>query len=174
MRRKYTVFMSLSLLVCLGVYSRSRLKGETDRMLTVMQQHPSQEDIVQGVRQAQPNDTKETIENAKRRVFGEMLKQRYRQGEPSIAAGLRFTATNKVRFFIPARMDPWEIDRMVYALWNEGMAALNTDLEIDICETFIGMAPVKIGELRHLQGTKDTLKVVYTYSPQHYASTILP
>ncbi len=174
MRRRSTVFLSLTLVCCLGFFVRNRNAEQQDPMVEMMQRKPSKEEIVQSVREAKPNKPTETIDNAKRRVFAEMVKQRYRKGEPSIAVGLRFTSPKRVRFFVPARMDPWEIDRIIYALWYEGVSALDTELEIDVCETFIGMAPVKIGELRHITGTKEKLNVVYTYSKQHYAKTILP
>jgi hypothetical protein len=71
-------------------------------------------------------------------------------------------------------MEPWVADRFAHRLWHDAYSVLGKKYRIEICETYIGLAPVKIGELTYTEGTPDTLQITYTFSKQHFGRITIP
>ncbi len=173
MRRKGVIISSVAIIPCFGLFFWNSQQPGGDPVVGVIERQPTHEAILTSVKQAQPSYTGETLEQAKQRVFGEVFKNHYRQANPSTAIGVRFVG-EKIRLFIPARMEPWVSDRFAHKLWHNAQSVLGKKYRIEICETYIGLAPVKIGELTYTEGTPDTLRIAYTFSKQHFGRITIP
>jgi hypothetical protein len=80
--------------------------------------------------------------------FRTMFQARYREHDPPMAIGLHFLRRNTLKLMCPARMEPWFIDRIAVAAWQEASDDFGAPFDVDIYATYIGMAPKKIGQLR--------------------------
>ena len=87
-------------------------------------------------------------EKERRARFAALFTQRFRRHEPPMAVGLRFLEDDRVKLMYPARMEPWNMDRLALAVWKEMKDDFGHSFDIDLYITFIGAAPIKIGELR--------------------------
>ena len=102
--------------------------------------------------------------DARRRdQFARLFKQRYRSHQPALPVCLRFLPDSRVKLMCPARMEPWKLDRLAQAAWSETRDDFNRPFDIDIYETYIGAATVKIGEIRAVPGDAKTAHIVYHY-----------
>ena len=93
------------------------------------------------------------ITDAQRRdLFAELFTNRFRIHEARMAVRARFVSLShgpdRIKLMCPARMEPWNMDRLALVTWREAQACLGRSYDIDIYETFIGALPRKIGELR--------------------------
>ena len=121
---------------------------------------PSPQEIVR-VTAANGTDPK-TAEGLKARDrFADVFKGRYRQHEPMIAVGMRFREPNVIDLMVPARMEPWNIDRIAVEAWKESNTAFGHPFDVDLYISYIGVPRIKIGELR--QNSAHPGRVVITY-----------
>ncbi len=95
-------------------------------------------------------------------IFAELFKQRFRSHTPMKAIGMKFS-NNTIKLLCPARMEPWEIDGVAMAAWKESRDDLGRNFDIDIFETYIGTTPIKIGELRLIDGSQPAAHITYNY-----------
>lgn len=96
-------------------------------------------------------------------MFAKQFQGRYRQHDPAMAVGLHFARHDTVRLLTPARMEPWNLDRLALTAWKETRANFGHSFKVDIYETFIGTAPIKIGTLRALKSHGDGVQIAYNY-----------
>lgn len=95
-------------------------------------------------------------------LFSELFKRRFRSHTPMKAIGMKIVH-EKIKLLCPARMEPWEIDGVAMAAWRESKDDLGRNFDIDIFETYIGTAPIKIGELRTPAGNQQVANITYSY-----------
>ncbi len=84
----------------------------------------------------------------RRRLFALMFKDRYRRHDPGVAIGLRFMSPTRLKLMCPARLEPFLVDQIALAAWREARDDFGIPVDIDIYDTFIGTAQIKIGQLR--------------------------
>lgn len=94
--------------------------------------------------------------------FADLFKKRFRRHDPPVAVGMRF-ANNTVILLCPARMEPWNMDRLAVDAWHETQTAFGHPFDVDIYITYIGGPPVKVGELRPAPGHPDRVVISYTH-----------
>ncbi len=87
-------------------------------------------------------------ESQRREQFCIMFKTRFRKHEPAVAVGLRFLKPNRIKLMCPARLEPFYVDQIALAAWREARENFGPNVDLDIYDTFIGTAQIKIGELR--------------------------
>jgi hypothetical protein len=105
---------------------------------------------------------------AARDRYMELFKRRYRTHQPMMAVGIRFTRTGRIDLLTPARMEPWNLDRLAVNTWQETQMVFGHPFDIDLFITYIGSPPLKIGELRRANDSSGKLEIV------HYSIPILP
>jgi hypothetical protein len=121
-------------------------------------------------------------EAARRELFCELFKNRYRQHQPQIAVGLRILPGNRIKLMCPARMEPWNHDRLAMTAWRETREIFGEAFTLDIYETFIGATPHRIGKLRPLPDNPNIAQITYDFttprSPNRFrvgqSDTLLP
>ncbi len=96
-------------------------------------------------------------------VFRALFENRFRKHEPGKAIGIRFQSDGTLSLLTPARLEPWHIDKIAMMLYRETRQDFGKNYEINIYETFIGTAKIKIGELRPLPNTPEQMSIVYRY-----------
>jgi hypothetical protein len=103
-------------------------------------------------------------EAARRDQFAQMFQSRFRNHEPMYAIGLKFRKDGDkdlLKLMCPARMEPWNIDRIAYAAWKESQEVFGKTFDLHIYETYIGTPPIKIGELRPDPKNPQAVQIVY-------------
>jgi len=96
-------------------------------------------------------------------AFALLFQQRFRKHEPGKAVGVHIMPDGRIHLLTPARLEPWNVDRIALMLHQEAQTDLDKNYDIDIYETFIGTPPIKIGELRPSAQTPSLLTVRYRY-----------
>lgn len=97
------------------------------------------------------------------KAFAPLFQQRFRKHEPGKAIGVHFMLDGKIHLLTPARLEPWNIDRIALMLHREAQEDLGKHYDINIYETFIGTPPLKIAELRLSSQKKEQIEVHYSY-----------
>ncbi len=109
-------------------------------------------------------------------LFAGLFTKRIRGCDPVIAVLARFDTRDPqhtiIRLMCPARMEPWNMDRVAVQAWREAKDCLGRSYDVDLCETYIGAAPRKTGELR-CDPAKASVAVVTHLSPAARAKTPL-
>ncbi|HLK56259.1 MAG TPA: hypothetical protein VKU00_06830 [Chthonomonadaceae bacterium] len=100
-------------------------------------------------------------EKARKERFTTLFKQRFRQHNPPMAVGLRFLAGDRIQLMCPARMEPWNMDRLAMETWRETQTDFGHAFDIDIYITFIGSAPLRVGELRPMPNNPSAAQISY-------------
>jgi hypothetical protein len=100
----------------------------------------------------------------RQKVFGLLFQKRFRKHDPGKAIGVHFMPNGKIQLLTPARLEPWNIDRIALMLYREVQQDLNKNCDIDIYETFIGTPALKIGELRPSLKSPQQVLVQFQYS----------
>jgi hypothetical protein len=95
-------------------------------------------------------------------AFRLLFEKRFRKHEPGKAVGVHFNK-GKIQLLTPARLEPWNVDRIALMLHKESLQDLSKNYDIDIYETFIGTPPVKIAELRLSSEKSSQVTVRYQY-----------
>jgi hypothetical protein len=95
-----------------------------------------------------------------------LFKKRYRDHNPMMAIGMRFSSAGRLDLLTPARMEPWCMDRLAVNTWHEAQAAFGHPFDIDLFITYIGSPPLKIGELRRTKDSPDKLEIVHFARPR--------
>jgi hypothetical protein len=103
-------------------------------------------------------------ETARHRQFAHLFQNRFRNHQPPIAVGMRFVEEiHRIKLMCPARMEPWDMDRVALCAWQETHNVFGRAYDIDIFETFIGTAPVKVGVLHAAPNRPDVAQIAYDY-----------
>lgn len=109
-------------------------------------------------------------------LFAGLFTKRIRGCDPVMAVLARFDTKNPqhtiIRLMCPARMEPWNMDRVAIQAWRESKDCLGRSYDIDLYETYIGAAPRKTGELR-CDPAKASVAVVSHLSSAQRAQTPL-
>ena len=100
---------------------------------------------------------------ARRELFALRFRQRYRTRQEALAVCLHFQPDGRVKLMCPARMEFWNLDRLAQAAYSETRDNFGHTFDIDIYETYIGAATVKIGEVRPDPARPQTARVTYHY-----------
>ena len=100
---------------------------------------------------------------ARRDLFALRFRQRYRSRQDALAVCLHFQPDGRVKLMCPARMEPWNLDRLAQAAYSETRDDFGHAFDIDIYETYIGAATVKIGEVRADPTRPQTARITYHY-----------
>ncbi len=103
---------------------------------------------------------------AARARYTTLFKKRYRSHTPIMAVGLRFPRSGRLDLMVPARMEPWNMDRLAVNTEREVREAFGHSFDIDLFITYIGAPPLKIGELRPSAGSSDSLQI------EHYTRAV--
>ena len=80
-----------------------------------------------------------------------------------MAVRLLFLPDGSVKLMCPARMEPWRLDRLAQSAWSETRDNFGHPFPIDIYETYIGAANLKIGEMRSDPKRPQLGQTVYRY-----------
>ena len=116
---------------------------------------------------AQPFDS--AAQQARRRVFAQRFKDRYRSHTPQYAVHLNFMNDHCIKLQTPARMEPWNVDKIALAAWEEARANFGHSFDIEVYETYI-CAPIrKIGEVKTVPGTPERAQAHYDYPAEPLA-----
>jgi hypothetical protein len=103
-------------------------------------------------------------EKARHRQFSRLFQSRFRNHQPPIAVGMRFVEEkHRIKLMCPARMEPWDMDRVALCAWQETHAVFGRAYDIDIFETFIGTPPVWVGKLHATSNRPDVAQITYDY-----------
>jgi hypothetical protein len=102
-------------------------------------------------------------DSERRARFCIMFKERFRQHDPAVAVGLRFTTPHRIKLMCPARMEPCYMDEIALAAWHEARDIFGGPMDIDIYDTFIGTNQLKVGQLRASAATPDFAHVSYDF-----------
>ena len=121
------------------------------------------------IRNSLPKGTSEQRE----RQFALLFQKRFREHDPAKAIGVHFGPDGRLKLLTPARLEPWNIDRIALMLHREAQQDFAKNYEIDIYETFIGTPPIHIGELHPSMQTPSLVLVTYHY-PQRAVFLLKP
>ncbi len=66
-----------------------------------------------------------------------------------------------IKLLCPARMEPWNTDKLAEAAWQEARQAFGKPYNVNIYATYIGTPPILIGSLRPETGHPDIAYVTY-------------
>ena len=113
------------------------------------------------VQKALPNGDR----GAREQAFKLLFEKRFRKHDPAKAIGIHFDKDGTIHLLTPARLEPWNIDRIALMLHRETQQDFNKAYSIEIYETFIGMPPIKIGEAQMSPKTPQQVDVRYNYPP---------
>lgn len=146
------------------VYCGSLHNADADPMDAALMQSPVSAAIHQELA-AHTGDKPPMTAAQRQDLFAERFTERFRQHEPKMAVRARFEevnhARNRIKLMCPARLEPWNMDRIALSAWREAKDCLGENYDIDLYETFIGSAPRKIGELRCTSGAKSVADIHY-------------
>jgi hypothetical protein len=115
------------------------------------------------IRQELKTEVPNNDEKARRQLFAKLFQSRFRNHQPMMAIGMKFMENGHIKLMCPARMEPWDMDNIAMSLWHETHDVFGTNYEVDIYETFIGMPPLKVGELRAVPMRPDIVHISYQY-----------
>jgi hypothetical protein len=82
-----------------------------------------------------------------------------------MAVAVRILGGDRIKLSCPARMEPWSMDHLALDVWQEARRDLDQPYAIDIYETYIGGAPVKVGELRAVPDKPTVAHIAYKFPP---------
>jgi len=150
----------------LFLWIRDRFGGEQDQLGNYMSWSPSATAIRQAIGPAAAR-AGSAEDKARQTQFSKLFQSRFREHDPPIAIGMHFQKVNRIKLMCPARMEPWDMDRVAMSAWHEAQDAFGRDCEIDIYETFIGTPPIKIGELRRHPDRPQVAMIAYRYPQLH-------
>ena len=124
---------------------------------------PTSSAILSSIGPQQAGSSKEDIHDTRHKQFAALFQNRYRDHTPAVAIGLHFISPRLIKLLTPARMEPYNIDRIAVSAWHESKTAFGHEFDIDIYETFLSLAPVKIGTLRPMTAQSDVAAIDYNY-----------
>jgi hypothetical protein len=160
-KRRWIALIIVPLIALTGYGSTAAYNIALDRSLAdgelgpdFMHWSPTPADIYQAM-DSMPN------EKQRQEKFAELFAKRFRRHEPPIAIGMRFLEGNRIKLMCPARMEPWNMDRLALATWKETREDFGHPFDIDIYITFIGSAPVRVGELRPMEANPNFAEIHY-------------
>jgi|SRR5579862_5946169 len=98
---------------------------------------------------------------ARRNKFAELMTRRFREHNEGMAVRVRFRSDSLIDLLCPARMEPWNIDRMAMNIWHEANTDLGRRYDINLFRTYIGTPPIRVGELRNQAGQPEKVGIRY-------------
>jgi hypothetical protein len=164
MTRKWPLYFSLGLLAVFIGYRFNDARSTQDNIAedgsTFLNWPPTATEVVR-LTAANGTDPKTSDGLHARDRFAEAFKSRYRLHNPMIAIGLRFREDNLFDLMVPARMEPWNMDRIAVEAWKESMSAFGHPFNIDIYISYIGVPRIKVGELRQNSALPGKVTIVH-------------
>ena len=98
----------------------------------------------------------------RKQAFRKLFEKRFRSQTPMMAVGINFLDEKKIKLMCPARMEPWNMDAIAMMTWREAKDILGKSYEIDIYQTYLGGAFVKVGELRMHKNDPNIANISYS------------
>lgn len=169
MRRKTTLLFGVALVSLMGCVFWKQRRIAPDPVAEAALASPALADIQRALAGEIALRKGETPEDAKRRLFGDMFKKRFRDSTPTVAIGMRFDSPASARIYFPARLEPYYRDRIAYTAWREIKAALGVSCTITLWDTYIGIPPEKTGELKPEANAPDRVRITHTFIRKQYA-----
>mgnify|MGYP003335727890 CR=1 FL=1 len=166
--RRNMVIASVAIVPCIGFLFIRHKPEASDVVAEAVLASPTTAEIRTVLQGKLPLLKGEKPEEAKRRIYVDMFKKRFRRFEPAIAIGMRFETPQKVRIYFPARLEPYYRDRVAYAAWKELKEVFGTPPEVTIWDTYIGLAPILAGRLEVEKSHPDGIHITHIFSSQHY------
>jgi hypothetical protein len=161
MKRTSFVWIVAVCLLVPGLLIWQRLAGEADPDDSFPAWSPDTKAIRRELDSRYPVIPDGKNEEARRELFCELFKNRYRHHQPQIAVGMRILPGNRIKLMCPARMEPWNLDRLAMAAWRETREIFGATFTLDIYETYIGATPHLIGKLRPLPDNPKIAQITY-------------
>jgi len=157
MNRKPVTIAILTLfgLSCYFLWANSVVRESLDPENDFANWQPSAETIRLSLPQGSPGE--------REKAFALLFQQRFRKHDPGKAIGVHFMINGKIHLLTPARLEPWNIDRIALMLHREAQEDLGKHYDINIFETFIGTPPLQIAEVRLSSQKKEQIEVHYKY-----------
>ncbi len=95
--------------------------------------------------------------------FAQLITMRYREHNPPLAVLIRYKNPTYLKLECPARMAPWNMNRLALNLWRESRNDLKLNVTVGIYRTYIGAKPFLIGTLVPVQsGSATVASINYT------------
>ncbi len=106
-----------------------------------------------------------TAENMEAKyAFKLAFQQRYRSHPTQLAVGLQFRKDGTIHLKLPARLEPWYMDKIALAGYREIRDTFHITRPIRLYETFAGAAPVYIGQVSADAADPSLIRVAFDYS----------
>lgn len=156
------IFLSLIAYTCLT--RQSAIDDPSGFDISVASWPPNSADLCR-IAGTNGTDPKTPEGLATRERFIALFKKRYRRHSPMMAVGLRIEPSDRIELMTPARMEPWNMDRLAVETWHETQAAFGHPFDIDLYITYIGTPPLKIGELRRSASAPNKVEIVHLARP---------
>ncbi len=96
-------------------------------------------------------------------VFRELFQTRFRKHQPGKAIGVHFESNGTITLLTPARLEPWHVDRIAIMLYRETKQNFGKAYHINIYESFIGTAKIKIAEIHPRLDQAKEMNIVFHY-----------
>jgi hypothetical protein len=122
---------------------------------------PDRATLQRAVESVPKGASSEADASARRNEFAKLMTSRFRNHNEGMAMRVRFHDDSTIDLLCPARMEPWNMDRMAMAVWREAKADLGRRYDIKLFRTFIGTPPILVGRLHNLQGPPEKVEIVY-------------
>ena len=114
--------------------------------------HPSNREVQLSMQSYHTASTKNALKH-----FAQLITQRYRGHNPPFAVLIRYKNPTYLKLECPARMAPWNMNRLAVDLWREAHNDLNQNITVGIYRTYIGAKPYLIGTLVPAQSGSTTI-----------------
>ena len=158
---------------CSGVFCLSylawRQTPESDQMDYILALSPNAATIHNQLASA-PTLTK----TKRQELFAELFTTRFRKHDSKMAVRARFVAAQNgrshIKLMCPARLEPWNMDRLALATWREAKDCLGETCDIDVYETFVYAPSRKIGELRNSLDKTPVAQIRHVYDRENQPS----
>jgi len=93
--------------------------------------------------------------------YAKLFTSRFRNHDPAMAVGMRFLPDEHIKLMCPARMEPWNMDRLAITAWRETRDMFGRTFDVDIYATYIGAPPVLVGQLRPTKEDSKQVNIRY-------------
>lgn len=159
----------IGLFACAAIYLMQMRAAALAHQENFSAWSPDAAAIRRALRADRTTQASEPLNKGDHGIFQKLFQSRFRDHEPQVAIGLHFLNRHKIKLMCPARMEPWYMDSIALAAWHEAQDDFGVPFQVDIYATYIGMPPIKIGQLRT---PKDRPQfAVITYFPPHLRGT---
>jgi hypothetical protein len=135
--------LAVACVVLVSVFAASRLR-EPDGPIIQFGLRPTQRDIL---RSMQELPAQADLQSARRAVFIDAIKSRYRNQK--LAISVRFRPHQEMEVLCSANIPRWHMSRVALEVDTDAAAVLGPGLTTTVRETYIGMPSVEIARIVH-------------------------